>query len=1193
MADFQLTKNQALAVETRDKTLLVSAAAGAGKTAVLIRRITSRLLENKAPLSILDMLIVTFTKAAANEVKTRLKKQLKEAAEKTANPSLRKEIENIERARISTIHAFCQSVIKDNFQNLDISPKTRIGDETTLKMLETDCVERTVETFYKKDSFSPSAMSAFRETVEIFSGSKSDVGLCEAILSYYAALRVYPYPFEFAASQIEALEKDIQTLWEDDNAFFSTTAGKIIRSEIVSVISDCLNTIDLLADECLADDILCDKYYPAIVDDKIYLHSLIDELNSEECSMLHFSDLINQYEPTAFSPVRNFHNPFLLDSIKSLRNEIKAAISDIKKKFDFPFGSDVIKEMERALSVQKMLLEMTRHFDTLLWEEKKKAGILDFADLEHLALKALVKEGSFDYQTYTFEKTPYADQLTEELKEIYVDEYQDTNLLQDTILRAVSKENNRFMVGDPKQSIYAFRGAMPALFRSYQKQFPSAEEIGGNAGKIFLSENFRSKSAILDFTNTVCNVIMNTDPSDPMYTADDALVCGRKTETAQNVTFALFDRRQTDANDDTSADENTYIAQSIAALLSSGEYSPEDIAVLARNKSTLKRIDEALKAHGIPTSAQLETPFFKQIEIINILSLLQAIDNPFRDIYLLAAMDSPMFGFSPDELIAIRENHLKEKCYRSVLRMSKEKTALGNKCADFVLLLNKLRDRARILPSDALVWELYTRFHFFSLFPAPESQSRLRTFHTLARHAESTAFHGLHHFLHLIKRRMAENENTETEQSKSSENTVKLMTVHTSKGLEFPVVFFAGLASSYNTSDQNNKSVFTQELGCTFMLPSESGYSRINTCLRKAAQIILRNRFNREEMRILYVALTRARDRLFLTGSPISLPATLRRTLPDAAMTGHMDISRRIELSKCHLDLILLALSNDRNFSKWALFYNPEYSNASYQFSTHPLTVMIQPTVTHTVFNAEKTQSAQLTATLTKEVLTRALEYSYPYQEDTHLPQKISVSQIKSGKITVDEMRMPSPQRTPDFIRAEQSDGASHGTAMHLFMQYCNFSHCTALGVREEAQDLVAKGFLSASDAEKLNFFALTKFFTSAHYHELNASSEVNRETRFNMLLTPDALQVKSLRAVTTKSQLLVQGVIDCFYKNKSGTYTVVDFKSDNVKSEQELIDRYADQLRIYQHAVYALTGVNATECYIYSFHFGKWISVQ
>ncbi len=993
------------------------------------------------------------------------------------------------------------------------------------------------------------------------------------------------------------MQEDIEGVKRQEKTFWETLPGKIFLEEFTSILSDCYSTSLWLEQECLTHEVLSEKYYPAIHEDTSALIQMLMKLRQNNYTG--FIQSLLSYVPATLGQARKFENPRWLDHIKFLRTRNKDAIKELQSKYVYISSDIIIRELERVAGIQKTMLLLLERYHELFREEKKKANLVDFSDLEHLALQALVKENTFSYTDYSFEKTEYANQLTRELNEIYVDEYQDTNLLQDTILRAVSKENNRFMVGDPKQSIYAFRGAMPALFRRYQKLFPRFEENASTpAYRIFLTDNFRSDSSIIDFTNGICSVMMNTDPCDPMYTAEDALICGKKTDTCHNVIVSVFDLQQRSGDDQEEAvsnPESSYIAHEIASILSSGAYTADQIAILARNNATLEKVDAALKELSIPTSTQLDAPFFKQKEIITALSFLHAIDNPCRDIYLLGIMNSPIFGFTADELFSIRQGKTQDAYYTSLVNMAETSTSLGNKCAAFVQTLQTLRKSARELTSDALLWKLYTEYHFFALFPTRMAGDNLRFLHTLARNGEATAFNGLHGFLRILNRMMEKGDSCAIPSGKSGFQGVRLMTIHGSKGLEFPVVFLAGAAGLYNTESQNSKAIFSPSLGCTFSLPSESGYSKVNTCIRKAARMESAQSMSKEEMRVLYVAFTRAKERLYITASPRSLPALLRRTMPDSISYSHkvLDKSRQIQTANSYLDLIFLSLSQDPGFKQWILSYPTENPSNRYQFTSQPVTIYFNPAKKEDQTDESFYLFEQKILDFSRKSIKKALGFQYPYQGTTKIPKKISVSQLNSGRYTVDEILLPSPLRTPTFVRENRDDGRSYGTAMHWFMQFCNFHRCTTMGVREEAADLVARGFMNKQDAGKLNFFALTQFFISSKYKEIEKSTDVNREMRFNMLVYPRELPDDKIQAIASDEQLLVQGVIDCFYLNEQGTYTVLDFKSDHVQNEQELIERYQDQLLIYARAVKAITGIPATLAYIYSFYLGKWIPVS
>ncbi len=1209
MAKIELTKNQKIAVEDTGGTLLVSAAAGSGKTAILTKRLIDRLCSEKFEGDISEYLVVTFTKAATQELSTRLYKALTEYI--TEHPECsraKRQLSLFGLANISTIHSFCLDIIKQNFEALSLPSKLRMGEETEVDVL----LRQALEDLFSEKYNLQEENEMFFYALEILSNSKSDKKFIESVIELYGKYHSSSEAYR-KFNELLSMYKEV----EECSEIFSTKFGSIIKDDIDFEISRTIVELECLCEEISSDEILSDALVPAIKADIDTLKVIHSELQNgyEKLSLA-----ASHFSTTRAKSIKVYDAPEYLDQIKKARSKCNEKINAVFSRYLSAscqlFKTCAIETRLVLTEILAILDELDRRFSEL----KLQRGILDFADLEQYALKLLVSDtGEFGNK---FKRTALAESISRNFREIYIDEYQDTNALQDMIFRAVARydkdtgeECNRFLVGDLKQSIYRFRGAQPEIFASYINEFTQVVEDSSDRTKrhkVYLSNNFRCSEDVISSVNKVFSCIMSS------YLEDDKLIYSKnETKKTSAKTELILINTECDDTDNSNSqvfsEEAMYVASKImeitynpAYLREDGEmYTYSDIAILSRNANgAYERYKQAFKKFGIPLASDTPEDFFSLPEIMLVMCLLNCIDNPQRDIYTAGLMYSPLFAFSASELAIIRNADRKASFYSCVEKYTNENpgTALSIKVSEFIETIKSFRRLSRGTPVNILLNIIFSKTGILDLYSARNSNKRqnILRIYEYARTFEKTAFKGLSAFLEYLNELSQGSVNVRSEAFGES---VKFMSIHRSKGLEFPIVFLAETLHEFNDKDEKKAIIYSKN-GVAIKLRDtlysklsvhKRNFTSINTPFREALAALECREMLEEEKRLLYVAMTRARNRLFITGST----KNLNRLLVNASLRRRGGFSVYGKYSKCFFDFLYFSLS-DSEFD--TLCDNEKdariKSKETDDFLCYKVDFYKEFEYTNKAKAKILNQQLSCNESLVNEytdILKRNEKLQKRQSPLSNIVSKISVSQLKKGLLDEEEAVSISPKirELPKFLKENNTIPANEkGTAAHIFMQFVSFENFEKNGIKSEAQRLLNCGFITQRMFEIIDYDSISGFFESELYSRMKNSPRIYRERRFNLRLP--ALEFTEKPDSALKDEfILVQGVIDLYFENGDGTFTLVDFKTDNVSEstgEDILRRRHSEQMKYYKRAIEEITGKPVTDSYIYSFSLSREI---
>ncbi len=1163
------TAEQRLAIETRGKTLLVSAAAGSGKTAVLTERIVRMLTDPDAPASLDRMLIVTFTRAAAAELRQRIALALSDAlAADPQNRHLHRQLLALSSAKISTISAYCLELVRTHFQRLGLPAQFRMADEGELGVLSRSLMDELIGQRYAADP-------TFGVLADHFTGARSDDSLADTFLSLYAKLAAYPEGIGYLAQAAEALRQNGLSLtggW-----------GGIIAAHTRRLYADAEQIYARACDDMADDAGMAKAYLPAFSADRDHITAVLAALDDGDYADLR--EAVCTYTAQRLGILRGDAKSAESERWRNARDSFKKTREDLAERF-FSLSPDALcAVIDETAAVIDRLHRLLADYDAGLTAEKKRRGICDFSDVERYALSLLVDGQGAD--------TDIAAALAEQFDVICIDEYQDVNAVQDRIFRAIARPHTRFMVGDIKQSIYRFRGAEPSIFADYRRAFPPLGDAEGDSASIFMSNNFRCDAPIIACANRIFAYLFGLCGESIGYLPADDLVCGKLSPDGAvpvPVTVALCppDDRADDEHDAPSP-EYRYIAAEIARLLREGRLddgSPiraSDIAILTRAKTGIPRLMLALEDAGIPCSAGRTSSFFENPEVLMMLCLLNTIDNPNRDVYLAGTLRSPLFGFTLDELIAVRQASPEpgEPLCAALKRYTDEHD--WAKGRQFLDRLAEYRSMAEGTPVDRLLNQLYRDTSVLAYAGAADDEQRtpeqkranLHLLYDYARRFEASSYKGLYNFILYLNDIIAEGAKVE-EPEVTPEDAVRIMTIHQSKGLEFPVCFVCDLGRQFNLRDTGENLLFDHQVGIALRLRDESGFARRTTPIREAIAAHVADSQREEEMRVLYVALTRARERLYLTAqckkgkSPDDLlaDAESRRFLAGQDMLMHCST---------YLDWILTALSGSPEDCWRAVIPQTE------EIAEPP--VLLAPPV----------PAAAVAEDALIDTLRARFDFVYPDTHLTDLPAKLAVSRLYPTLLDDEALpdrlsqppALPQMRQRPAFLDGFAEDpataGAERGTATHVFLQFCDFARCAAdptpLGIAAEAAQLSEARFITPRMAELLRADELARFFASPFYAELASARWMLRERRFHLYLPAASFTADpDYAARLGDEQILVQGVIDLCFESASGELILCDYKTDRLPADHDraaaiLRERHGAQLGYYAEACRALFG--------------------
>lgn len=1258
------TEEQRQVIELRNRNILVSAAAGSGKTAVLVERIITRITDKVHPVDIDSLLIVTFTNAAAGEMRERIRTAIeKKLVEEPENVHLQRQLTLIHHAQITTIHSFCQHVIRNYFHTIDLDPNFRIGDDGEMKLLRNDTAERLIEELYQEigagDSTEhnpeagrqentdekPSTESLehgpepekqevakekeekgkrYRRFVESFAPGRDDGGLKALILAVYDFSMSYPWPFKWL--------KDCRRAYDVENV-----------QELASVfwMEPLLKHVRLLLEECVADIrkalAICRQpdgpymYEKAILDDLVQMEEL---LNSRD--YLEYADAFLRMK--AFARLSTKKDDIVSaekkELVKGIREQVKGSLKAIREQYFYQTPGQMVEDLKGSREQAEVLLELAGTFYRRFSEKKREKNLLDFNDLEHMALDILVKEENGHPVP-----SDAAEQFADRFEEIMIDEYQDSNLVQEYILTSVSRQsrgvNNVFMVGDVKQSIYRFRLARPELFMG---KYASYTTESSPEQKIELHKNFRSRSQVLSSVNFIFRHIMTENLGNICYDDAAALYPGAFYPEAQDpeeldTEVLLLDLEEeaeaVEESGETAVElEARMIGKRILEMVgkaqvvdkATGAYRPaqyRDMVILLRTVSGwADTVASVLGNMGIPAYTGSQSGYFSATEVQTILALLKVVDNPEQEIPLAAVLRSPIVGLSDEELAKIRSRS-REGSFPAACRFyarEGEDSVLTEKLKDFYRMLEDFRRRVPYTAMHELLWYILERTGYADYAAAmPGGEQRRANLEMLAEKAlayESTSYRGLFNF----NRYMEQLQKYDVDYGEASilgeeENTVRILSIHKSKGLEFPIVFVSGMNKAFNQQDSRSRLALHPEygIGCDFTDP----VLRIKTptLLKKMIQRKLVEESLGEELRVLYVALTRAKEKLILTGAA-RLEKKQKKWQQSGSVPGKPLSFGTLTGAGSYLDwvmpVLLLHPAGEAAFGSPGIC-GQEKTEAAFRIRLFTIGDLAVEEAVHQL-EARWTKEALLNweealySRRMREHLDKVFDTEYAWKDSMDIYGKITVSELKSMRQTLDTEEEFTVFAEPDVVpllpkflqEKQEPTGAAKGTVYHRLLEHLDYEREASVpAVREQLEEMCRIGKLTKEEAEVIKASEIVHFLCTGLGQRMKQAAlagNLRREQPF--VLGVDAEEIRE--SWTGNDMVLVQGIIDAYFYEEDGI-VLVDYKTDYVEpgKEHRLLEKYGIQLRYYARALERLTGCRVKESYIYSFWMGKALRVE
>lgn len=1225
------TEQQQQVIDLRGCNLLVSAAAGSGKTAVLVERIIQKVLDEEHPVDIDRLLVVTFTKAAAAEMRERVAKAIEaRMVQEPGNAYLNRQYTLVHHAQITTIDSFCLYVVKNYFQCIDLEPGFRVGDPGELSLLAEDVLTEVLERWYDE------AEESFIRFADNYATAKSDAPIAQMVQNLYTFSTSYPWPQEWLQSLCVPYEPDRLTpeaLASDDSWLQELLVylHAVLRGERAQ-----LEMARRLCEEPDGPDMYLDNIS--------YVIGQMERLDT----VSDYDELGRAIDAVDFGRLgvrRGFTgDKGMQELVKSLRTQVKDELQKLHKKYFARALAEQAEDLVITGQAVRVLAKLTMDYADAYSRQKQERGLLDFSDIEHMALRILV-----DGQTK--EPTGVAREFQSLFEEVMIDEYQDSNYVQEAILTAVSGGDDRdncFMVGDVKQSIYRFRLARPELF---MEKYDTYTEEASPCRKVCLKQNFRSRSQVLDSVNDLFYRIMQRDVGGVEYDRDAALYPGAAYPDAPQKdayrTRILLADSAAECLDASGADnakelEAAMIAEEIGRVMSSQQISDgagglrpvqySDIVILLRSPGSWgDELAEQLAARGIPSHQMSQTGYFGTSEVQTVLGLCHVIDNPLQDIPLAAVMRSMFFGFTDAQLAQIRLVGEHAFFYDHVAAYAAEGTdpALRDRCSHFVERIDSYRELARHLSVHDLLDQILRESNYLNLVRVlPAGERRLANIEMLLQHAagfERMSYQGLFSFIRYMEQlQKYEVDYGEADVTGEHENVVRIMSIHKSKGLEFPVVFVSGLGRRFNKKDSEDTMILDSTYGIGLTCAEGKRHRKRTTLLKEMIAAHIAGDNIGEELRVLYVALTRAKEQLILTGTQKGLEnGLLRYELQSESEASFLD---RREAG-CYLDWIMPGA-----------YRHPEHLS----IETYENCDFVMHEQLH---EAEQyIQKEQLLGQLEDvdpqvyETIDERLRSSYPYEDEVALRTKVSVSEIKhrnmilepgdeealawyarSGNEAGQELYVPRFMRARNDIGTDDigteigrsgqtgkvvSDAASadapnrgalRGTAMHRMMECLDYGALEALAADARAQEselmaeitrqrdvLCENGRLQAEAVQLINVRRI------AHFLQTELAGRIMQAHTHDTLYREQPF-VMGLPACETDPQIhssqlvLVQGIIDLYFEEDGGL-VLLDYKTDAVRESSQLLDRYQTQMDLYARALAAATGKPVREKLIYSF---------
>ncbi|WP_066889351.1 helicase-exonuclease AddAB subunit AddA [Clostridium nigeriense] len=1257
MGSTKWTEDQLKAINTRNCNLLVAAAAGSGKTAVLVERIIRIITNEDNPIDIDRLLVVTFTSAAAAEMRERIADAISKALEVNPNSKvLQRQLTLLSRANITTMHSFCLDVIKNYYHIINLDPTFRIADETENTLLKLEVINDMFEDYYENED------EDFKRLIDAYSTSRDDERLKEIILDLYRFSMSGPWPEEWLRDSAESF--NIETI-EDLN---ETVWIKVLKETIAIEVSGYIKILGKALDLIKSTEGL--EPYEATFNDEINMfNGVLEALNYgirelySEVSKISFGRL-KSVKKDKVSDVES------LEIVKSIRDSIKKKCAKLVEDSFSMTVEDALNGIKNSYPYMKMISKLTLDFINRFKKKKRERNLLDFNDLEHLCLKILIsndEEGNINPSSVSEGFREYFD-------EVLVDEYQDSNNVQEAIIDLVSRKSlenpNVFMVGDVKQSIYRFRQAKPELFLEKYNSYPL--EDGSLNRKIQLYKNFRSREEVINGVNYIFKEVMSKTVGELEYNDEEALNLGASyKENEDENTFVagpielhildksgnkdipeedkieevnLTDSDISDIEEEEDVDaitlEARIVARRIKELLNpdintgkifkvldkeTGEYRPlkyKDIVILLRATKNWSEIFlEELGYEGIPIYADTGTGYFETIEIRTIMSLLKIIDNPMQDVPMISVLRSPLVGFTAEELGDIRLLNKEKYFYEIISDVSEDayevNEELKYKCKMFINNLKKWRKKSIYTPIDEFIWYLYMDTAYYGYVGAMPNgklrQANLKILFQRAKQFEQTSFKGLFNFINFInKLRNSSGDMGSAKVLGENEDVVRIMSIHKSKGLEFPVVFTSGFGKQFNLMDLNKSILYHDDLG---LGPDYVDLERRNSYSTLAKEAIKKKILFEtlsEEMRILYVAFTRAKEKLIITGATRDLEKSISRWMSAASIDDEIVPPSEVLKGKSYLDWIGMAICKHRDGENLRNYIGSTNSLIVNDFSTWKVKMWSKNDLTVEKDEVAVDENSEDELFIHSHVnyidkeIRRRLDYEYKYSLASGLPSNVSVSDLKRSLyenedddvLTVNIFKDKEVIK-PKFLQEKKGLSASErGTAVHFIMQKLNLEKVhTRDEIKEQINEMKNNNLLSEDEVKAVDKINFLGFFRSNLGKRMLSAYNENRLVKREL---PFYTEISSLNIDSTlpeklygKENVRLQGIIDCIFEEEDGI-VLLDYKTDYVVEgmEEEIIEKYRVQLKYYKDAVEKITGKKVKESYLYLFGLGKEVII-
>ena len=1215
------TEEQKTAIIEKGENILVAAAAGSGKTTVLVERIIKKIINEKIDID--KLLVVTFTNAAASEMRERILEAIYEKLDENPDDeNLQKQIVLLGKSNICTIHSFCLDVIRNNFYEIDLPANFKIGSEEEIELLKLETLEDVFEELYENND------ERFAKLIEAYTSYRGDEKLKNLVLKIYSFIQSSPFPEEWLSEKIEMFN-----IKDSDQDFSKSIWGKILLNEVKNEIYEAICNLKLALKQL--------EKYEELSKFTLTIQTDIDKLKE-------FYNLAEKSWDDAFEYANSFKfnmwprekvESEVKEQAKATREAVKNKLKDLKTKILLYNSNEAFEDIYAMYDILKNIEYLILKFKQNFQKKKREKNLIDFNDIEHYALKILVKKDENGNPV----PTDVAKSYREKFEEIAIDEYQDSNEVQEYILSTISRGNNVFMVGDIKQSIYKFRQARPELFLHKYESYSKTKE--GKGIKIQLFKNFRSRDNVINFTNIIFKNIMSKELGDLDYTEEEYLNPGAS---FSETTYSNYEKAKTelllvDLKEKEDSEEIKQIiekeeieaklvAKKIKELINNKiiisdkkegarEVTYKDIVILLRSTSNASPIyEKELIKNNIPVYSDTSSEYLDTYEIQTIINTLRILDNPIDDISLVSVLRSEIGGFTDNELIEIRLENRESSFYQSLIDSSvKLGGNLGEKVKSFLSRIENWREKSKYLSLAELIWTIYTEtgfYNYVSLMPNGNlRKANLKKLFENAKKYENSSFKGLFNFIRFIEKvKSGSGDLSPAKIIGENDNVVRIMSIHKSKGLEFPIVFLSSTSKKINTQDLNDSILLHQLIGIG---PEYINYERriqYSTAAKRAIRLVSREETISEEMRILYVALTRAKEKLIITGTSKDVKKELEDKKDLIEIYNSVEKINPILLKKyiSYKDWIELVYLEGKLGNEMTLEIIPKKDLLNDEDDDN-LEVKVFP------FKQD----------IVNEKIESIFTYRYPFEKIINLPLKSTVSKIKEmnnenngvdfqtdllngqymfgfSQIVEDKTdnneffiknKIDLKNNRPNFLKDDINlTSTEKGTLVHYILQKLDFSlEYSKSDLEKIINNYVLKNIITETQAKSVDFNRILAFLNSNFYKDIKEAKKIYKEKTFcTKILAKSIFGNTDFSEKEADSYILVQGIIDLFYKNKNDEWILVDYKTDYVKpgEENQLVKKYKKQLDIYKKALEDELEEKVIHTYIYSIYLNKCIEL-